>query len=1184
MPERAPTAEQWVAIRAEGSVAVRAGAGSGKTTVLARRFLHLLEGDPPIADEVSQILAITFTEKAAAEMKRKIRELVAERLQQARGDHGARWARVRRELLGAQISTIHAFCARVVRENPLEAGVDPHAAILDEHESRAWLEGVVEDALVLRLRAEDPGARELLARHRLRSGRHGGALGLLVRFVSALGRLGRDGAWLTAALARQEALAPEAAATMRAAAERVVATVGARLAAEGGRGLARLREEWPEWEARLLALTPATPLAEVGRLADLCRLLGSARIARDVEADLGLEGDDRLRGVLPAEYGFLVALPSARRLTALVAAIADAVEARKRADAVLTFDDLVAEARRLLAAHPGVRERYSRHLRAILVDEFQDTDAAQADVITALAGAGTRLFIVGDEKQSIYGFRGADVGVFQRVRVTLGAELPLGRNFRAQPALLDFVNALAAATLRVPADATLPQAWTAFDDGQRLVADREQTSAPPAVRLVTFAREHARREQAGRGLSAGEARELEARVLAGVIADLHGRDDEPVRYGDVAVLFRTLNQVKAYEYALRRRGIPYYVVKGRGFFQCQEVRDVMSLLGAIADPDDAGALAACLRSPLFALDDDLLWRLAWPADARRPALARRFRAAESFADCGERAAELLGIRDLLLRLRRLRSRATIAELLEEALAATDFEAVCLTQFQGEQKVANVRKLIELARDFERRRLFTLRDFVRAVRDLAEREPREPEAQLVAEQDDVVRLMTIHQAKGLEFPVVVLVDLGRPLERDNATTVLDETLGVVTAPVAGAGLHPLRQARLEEHRRRERERTRAESARLLYVACTRARDLLVLLEGKGRTAYLRRGDGDPDVWCHQVWELLGRDRVGAFVDGEEATGTLPLPGGGGVRIEAAVRFLARAESETGAPPAPAEAPATDAERAAVARVLVFRPPAPTEIVTTPTALADFRRCPRQFFYRQVLGLPEGGTGGTRATLLGKAAHGVLETIDLARAGGDDIRDAVAARPESVVLEAEAVARLTADLRAAAAALRAEIAAGLEVVGREVPFVLPLPAGAPRVFIHGRMDLVARRAGRLVVRDYKYALPTPVAAAHHADQLAAYRLALGGDADGEVMFLRGGPAVHALRSTPDGAALLDTAYALGLATAAGGAEAFPKRPAGPDECLRLGCGYVPRCWRRPRGATRRGRGRRSDSDGA
>ena len=214
-----PTHEQRCAIEVEGSAAVRAGAGSGKTAVLAGRFLHVLrrgsDGRPPV-EQVNQILAITFTEKAAAEMTRRIRELLAEEIAAAAGPERQRWERIRRELLGAQVSTIHAFCARVVRENPLEAGIDPGAIVLDEHQSRDYLETAVEEELVARLRAGDGAARELLLRcRRLRGGLRGGAVELCVRWLDWLGRTGRDGAWLVAATARQVEGAPEAVAALR---------------------------------------------------------------------------------------------------------------------------------------------------------------------------------------------------------------------------------------------------------------------------------------------------------------------------------------------------------------------------------------------------------------------------------------------------------------------------------------------------------------------------------------------------------------------------------------------------------------------------------------------------------------------------------------------------------------------------------------------------------------------------------------------------------------------------------------------------------------------------------------------------------------------------------------------------------------------------------------------------------
>jgi hypothetical protein len=199
----APTAEQHAAITASGSAAVSAGAGCGKTMVLAERFVHLLrpgpDGSAPVS-EVSQILAVTFTEKAAGEMKRRIRALVAEEIICASDAQRPHWERVRRELLGAQVSTIHALCARILRDNPLEAGIDPHAAVLDEYESRDYLERVIESELLLRLRAGDPAVQSLLARTRgLHGGRGRGAVRTMARLLEAASRLGREGDWLVRA-------------------------------------------------------------------------------------------------------------------------------------------------------------------------------------------------------------------------------------------------------------------------------------------------------------------------------------------------------------------------------------------------------------------------------------------------------------------------------------------------------------------------------------------------------------------------------------------------------------------------------------------------------------------------------------------------------------------------------------------------------------------------------------------------------------------------------------------------------------------------------------------------------------------------------------------------------------------------------------------------------------------------
>jgi ATP-dependent helicase/nuclease subunit A len=1165
--ERELTPEQRAAVEVDGSTAVRAGAGCGKTTVLAERFVHLLRAGT--VEEVGQILAITFTERAAAEMRSRIRELVAAERERATGPARRRWDVIRRDLLGAQISTIHAFCARVLRENPLEAGIDPEAVVLDEHESRAYLETAVEEELVARVRAGDPAARALVLRHGLRSGRFlPGAVVLLGRFLAWLGTTGRDAAWLANTGGRQDARVPAVEAAMREAAERIVAEVRVQLATHKGKGRDALAAEWPRWETVLRGVGPDTPLADVVALRELCRLLTGARLGRKVKDDL-CWGGGRLRGALADAYGFLLARPAAAALAALVGDVAERVRARKRADAVLTFADMISETRAVLGREPLVRRRYAERFRAVLVDEFQDTDRVQADVIRLLAEGppAPLLFVVGDEKQSIYRFRGADIEVFQEVREAIGRTLPLGTNFRSQPGILEVVNALAERIFTPPAGSTATY-WTRFDAGQKLVAHRAAERPGPAVRLVSFAAEHARRTAAGHGLLASEARELEARVLAGVVSRLHA--EEGVAYRDVAVLFRALSEVKAYEYALRRLEVPYYVVKGRGFFQCQEVGDVLALLGAVVDDEDGIALAAALRSPFFAVDDDTLWRLARP-DAGRADLTRRFRAEETFADLPAEAPALQAIRDLLLRLRRLRHRATIAELLEEAFAATDFEAVLLTQFQGAQKVANVRKLIELARDHQRRRDATLRDFVRVVRGLVASEPREPEAPLVGEEDDVVRLMTIHQAKGLEFPVVLVPDLGRQSPPNAEAVVLDEDLGVLANPIDAAGRLLLGNAALEAHREREADREHAELARLFYVACTRARDLLVLLEGKGDARVLAGRGGDGYRWCHQVWTLLGPAEVQAFAASGEPQATVVLADGGAVLLERAESYLGGPPADAARVPEPRVADAGPDEHAAAARVVGFAPTPSDEVVTSPTALADFRRCPRQYWLRHVVALPERGAGGTRATLRGTAAHGVLEALDLAAAPEAEVRRLLDARLEALVLSRHERAALAADLVTAAAALRADVAAGMEVVGREVPFVLALPAGRPRVVLNGRLDLLARRGRAHVLRDYKYAAPPADATLRHGGQLGVYQLAVHAAGapvvEAELVFLRGGTVVCPLPPIDVAAetrALVEAGIGLGAASAGGTAEDFPKQPPGPAACEALGCGYVRRCW--------------------
>jgi ATP-dependent helicase/nuclease subunit A len=1224
-----------------GLVVVRAGAGTGKTTLLAHEYLRLLEqgvhGRPLVPD---QILAITFTERAAAEMTARIRELLEELLvaPETGPNRRERLRAARRQLLGSQISTIHGFCARILRENPLESRIDPRATILDEVETGTYLGRLVEERLTVWLREGDGAARALVRWLGFAGRGHGaGAVTELVRLLRQAATHGWDAAWLRERLAAQEGAV--AAARTRLAddtAEVIRLTEGivARREALGrwGRRLAeRVADGWPRWRGFLRALGAADAGVDLTELESFRRLVKSD--AAEVKEDVGRIRDlCRVRtehaappGSIAANAGFLRALPLTRGLTGLFIRLLEHGAERRRADSVLTYDDLIAGARALVRDHPEVRARYARRFAAVLLDECQDTDRQQGELIEELVMAGGigRCVVVGDEKQSIYGFRGADATVIGRFRERFGQERPLYINYRAQEPLVEFVNALGAALMPpLPGGPPAAPVWTETDE---LTANRRVETDGPHVRLLTCAD-----RPAG---SARDAREHEARALAEMISSLcvpHG----PWTYKNIAVLLRALTDVKLYEHALRRADIPYYVVKGRGFYQTEEVRDLGNLLAAVDDADDGIALAAVLRSPLFGVDDASLLRLARGAGGRRR-LGAAFRDPAAFADLApEMAVRCTRARRLLGYLRERRRRWSIAELLEEALRATDFEAVLLGQFQGTQRVGNVRKLIEVARQLERRGVFDLGDFVRHVRRLLDEEPLEAEAQLLGEEDDVVQLMSVHQAKGLEWRVVIVPDLGRPRWSPHPPVVLSSAWGLIVHATVGAGDVRLPHRLLLDAAVADGARARGEEARLLYVACSRARDLLVLSDGSaeaGQLAGSRRGER---LWCDDVWDLIGRDHVRA-VAGSGTGRVVTITGPRGkpieVHVEASGALLAadrpgavpvfgaavpgaRAETQAAfafVEASDAAARATAAARigdggrgeaeALVARVLEFTPPAPRSLVVSPTRLAAFARCARYYFLHHLVGIDERGggeAGGERARLRGIVAHAVLERLDVAQATGD-ARAAVAALltadAEARRLPPEDLAAIEDDLVAFLAGPEWQTLAGADEVVREAPFMLALrgDAAGPCLLVAGQVDVAARHGTTLRLRDYKYAAHEPARAADYRLQMEMYALALEratglGDVRAGITFLRGGSHTVELELPAPGESegrlvALGRALATRLShtTAIDAWEKLPDR----TRCDELRCGFRTRCWGREApspirtapGRARRGRAR-------
>lgn len=1179
------TAEQRAAIYAPGNVLVRAGAGSGKTEVLAQRFVALLAGDiggrAPLGPE--RIAAITFTEKATADMRRRIAEVLDERIAREHDAERTRLlARARRTLGLARISTIHAFCARLLREYPIEAGVDPGFEVLDEHQSATFLESACRALIADAVRRADPGALRLAGARGLYGTAHRqGAIPAVLRVIGEAARLGRSPAWIretaetTAAALRAWAPALiELRGQLVGLVEKLLAAK--RINGKAGETLDALREQWPVRRGAILAFSADSDPAELDALSDLEASLPDKRnkAIKETVAEI----DELIDSVRDA-YGVCRAAPATLETARLAAQVAADLERRKREERVVTFDDLLIVARRLLEDHPEAAPRYRRALGALLVDEYQDTDPIQDAVVRTLTEGGApapELFLVGDEKQSIYRFRGADVTVFNRPREpgSMG-EQPLRENRRSLPAIVDFIN-LVSASVMAPANGAEQPYRVRWSERHRLQAVRPPTDEPAVELIASPAKSNGR----GARRPARELRRVEADAIARrcariiaervTVADARTGEARSARFGDIALLLRSFADVALYEAGFARAGVPYHTVKGRGFFDCKEVRDLVALLGAVDDPQNPIELAAALRSPLFGLSDQCLLEIALHLDAERArhdgprSLWALFNdPGEDFLWLGTERDAALGAARGLLELRAMRERAPLGAIVERALELTHFEAVMLALRQGRQRAANVRKLLEMAREFETYRFFGLGDFVRHLRRLVDDPPREPQAPIAAEGEDVVRLMTIHQAKGLEFPIVIIADLGRRPPSDNESIAMAPGHGLLVCDTVGAGDDPLPNPLLRQYREALKDQEQAEAARILYVAMTRARDRLILSEGPPGAE-----------WAKQIREAVGPERIEAFLD---------APGAEAIIDVAGVKLLLRRAETLAADepaPAPAMAPLSRADelaRAARAR-LTFAPPPERELVTSPSALEDFARCPRQYFLRHDLGLPEGegfgspGDGG--ATAMGTVAHAVLEQLNPALAPRDlerEISRLVDVHSASVPLAAAARRELARDLfRYASGEFLTAPGTPAATPRREVPFFMSIEDDGLALFVRGRIDLLRDDGERLVVGDYKYAR----AGGHdYRVQMECYALAAAEASAGravaaEIVYLRERVERRVLELAPPGeirAHLLAIGGRIAAARAAGNPAAYPKRPTQPRECRALGCGYVGRCWR-------------------
>jgi len=859
------------------SVALSAGAGCGKTFVLTERFLAELEPSGQRRPRLSQLVAITFTERAAREMRGRIRSACQRRLLECREEHAGHWQELIRELDSARISTIHAFCGALLRAHAVEAGLDPRFRVLDGAQAGTLLFELIDDELRNRLADRDEATLTLLVQF---------GLDRLRGMISRLLAVRQEIDWPQWRSETPEELVARWQAfwlsdTLPRALRRIGGSAAARtvldLATRYPPAHAKMRERCEFLREQLPRLTcgagvpPAlngaggTPAPQdiVGHLRairEAAKVQGGGgekawvsedvyNRFRDAAADLREEIDGVVKRM---DFDPAKARPAAETALQLlfVAAVADAkYAAKKRELGVLDFNDLLIHARDLLAGQErsGLRRQLAAHIRLLLVDEFQDTDPLQVGLVKALCDnehLGGKLFFVGDYKQSIYRFRGADPHVFRQLREEIppAGRLPLSLNFRSQPAVLEFVNSLFCEVLGpeyeplrphrpqvgpTPAVEFLwasdaPEESVEESGGESVGGD---SSRPSASGDVSYNDDMGRQERLRRREADWIARRIRAMLDAGepIVWDeaAKGRPDvRAVRQGDIALLFRALKNIEYYEEALQRYGIDYYLVGGHAFYAQQEVFDLLNLLRALASPCDEISLAGVLRSPLFGLFDETLFWLSRNDDGLAAGL---FDAPLPEQIDGEqrRRAEFAAV--TLRELRAMKDRLPIAQLIHEALRRTGYDALLLTEFLGERKLANLHKLIDQARTFDRAGIFTLSDYITQLAEFVARQPDEPLAATHGESTNVVKLMSIHQSKGLEFPVVIVPDVDRPRRAMGPAVAFTPQLGPMLKDRDATTGYDLYLAT-------ENEEDLAEMNRLLYVAATRAADYLILSAG------------------------------------------------------------------------------------------------------------------------------------------------------------------------------------------------------------------------------------------------------------------------------------------------------------------------------------------------------------------
>lgn len=779
------------------NLAVNAGAGTGKTKVLTERYVYILEhGDLEENKEIESIVAITFTKKATQEMIERIRLEVKKNF-----NKDNKWRRYYRDLEQANISTIHSFCGKILRENPIEANIDPLFQVLEDDRAAKLLKGSIIEVLNESLE-KNYDFFKLMSDFNVNR-----TESLVDDFYSVYNNIRTVGldfqSVKSITMSKLEGLKIDN--KDLEAIKNIIIYLSENIGKASKLSKMVINED-PVWLKFFAGEYDTEDLYS---------------IIEYLESNLGSSSKEpehfqRLRNSIAnvlktkdmeSKYLFLLVLD-------LLIAIDLKYEEFKRNLAVLDYDDLQIKVLKLLD-NENIRSYYQKKFKYFMIDEFQDTNELQRKIFYKLTSDKDKLdqdnlFIVGDPKQSIYGFRGSDIDVFYETIKDIKSKtkedpISMNNNYRTSQNVLDFINIIFSSIMGEKYDSLIANKIHGNSLDIEILDNSDYEKYPE--------------------LKASEAASIyEANLIAKRIKTLV--DKGKFHYGDFSILFRSTTRNYIYEDALKNYNIPYFNSSSKRFFARQEILDIINALKVISNPNDNIATIGLLRSPMVGISDNTLYYIL---KNRNKSVYESILDLDYSAITFEDQTKIKESIAILNYFYEIKDIYTISRLTEDLIDKTYFIETTLLKINGKQSMANIYKFMEIVKSYEENNKNSLEDFIDYIEEIKIRD--EAEATIESEDSNVVKLLTIHKSKGLEFPVVIIPEMSRDSGGRLPNLIFNKNLGLGIKTVKTSGLY-------DEIKNILRIKDDEEKERVLYVAMTRAEKMLIL-GNQGRNSAFKK---------------------------------------------------------------------------------------------------------------------------------------------------------------------------------------------------------------------------------------------------------------------------------------------------------------------------------------------------------